>query len=596
MEIPSLSETVIREGATAESFRRGQEYYNDGSVLSIARRGNVVEAEVAGSQPEPYAVRVEFEDGGIVEALCDCPYDWGGWCKHIVAVLLFCLEQAGEIEERQPLDQLLAALDRDQLQTLLLDLAQEEPRLANLIEVRVAHLSAVSLSSAPVDTPEVHRTPVDPKPFAHRVRDALHSVDYGRGWSVYSSQITEAVGEVQRVLDRAWEFIRIGDGSNALAVLEAITGEYVAGWESLDDSYGEASGLFSELGPAWSEALLSADLTVEERQAWTEKLEAWQRELEDYGLDEVLDPALEAAEQGWDFPPLQRVLREGVTEIEEPQVEGAVWDEDLITARLNVLGRRGRHEEYLNLARAACRQMEYTVMLVQLGRVQESVDHGLRYLATAQEALTLAKALAERDAKERALEIAQRGLSLEGRKAGLAAWLRNLAAEMGRTDEALSAALVALYEEPSLAAYRKAQDLAGEGWPPVRDGALASLRLARSYYPEGQVDIFLHEGLIDDAIAAVNEGAAHELVERVADVAVGSRPDWVIRASRAQAESIMDGGKAQYYDAAARWLDKARQAYQIAGREEEWRTYLQELRTRHSRKHKLVPLLRALAA
>jgi uncharacterized Zn finger protein len=80
----------------------------------------------------------------------------------------------------------------------------------------------------------------------------------------------------------------------------------------------------------------------------------------------------------------------------------------------------------------------------------------------------------------------------------------------------------------------------------------------------------------------------------VADAAITSHPDWVIKASRQQAESIMDEGKAQYYHAAARWLGKARAAYRVAGRQQEWQVYLAGLLDRHRRKYKLVPLLKAL--
>ena len=80
----------------------------------------------------------------------------------------------------------------------------------------------------------------------------------------------------------------------------------------------------------------------------------------------------------------------------------------------------------------------------------------------------------------------------------------------------------------------------------------------------------------------------------MADAAITSHPDWVIKASRQQAEPIMDEGKAQYYHAAARWLGKARAAYQATGRQQEWQRYLTGLLARHQRKYKLVPLLKAL--
>lgn len=595
MKLAGLTETSIREGASAESFRRGQEYYHEGAVVSLVRRGDVIEAEVEGSQPEPYSVRVEFDDGGVTATLCDCPYDWGGWCKHIVATLLACLHEPALIEERPPLEQLLSGLNRDQLQGLLLVLAEEEPRLAAAIESRIALVTATSpatVSESEMPSP-ARRTPVDPTPFRRQVRESLRSVDYRRSSEAYW-QVGEAVSGVRRVLDQAWDFTKAGDGRNALVVLEAITEEYLAGYESLDDSYGDVGDLLRDLGPAWAEALLSAELTSEERQGWARKLEVWQEGVEDYGIDEAFDVALEAAEQGWDFPPLQRILREEVTDREEPELEAALWDEELVRARLNVLERQGRHEEYLRLARAAARAERYATMLVRLGRAGEAVEYGLEHLTTADEAFALAKALRERGELEPALEIAQHGLILEGRKGALASWLRDLAAGMGKSEQALSAALVAFEEELGLAAYLRAQELAGEGWPALQPELLDRLRKAKSYYPEGPVDIFLHEGLIEDAIAAVNEGATHTLVERVVDAAMDSHPDWVIRACRRQAESIMDGAKAQYYDAAARWLGKVRRAYRATGRDKEWQEYLGELLARHGRKHKLVPMLKAL--
>jgi len=376
-------------------------------------------------------------------------------------------------------------------------------------------------------------------------------------------------------------------------VLEAITEEYLAGYEYLDDSDGYASGFFQDLAPAWAEALLSADLTAEERQSWASKLETWQADLEDYGLDEVLDSALGAAVQGWDFPPLRRILDGVATAGDEPEWPSTRWDGELVRARLNVLERQGRHEEYLRLARAAAEGERYATMLVQLGRVEEA-KYGLQHLATTGEALGLARALRERGELEAALRVAQRGLGLEGRKATLAVWLRDLAAGIGKTEQALSAALVAFEEAPDLGAYLRVQELAAEGWSAVRVRLLDQLRRVKSYYPEGPVDIFLHEGLIADAIAAVDKGATHTVVERVVDAAIGSHPDWAIRACRGQAESIMNEGKAQYYDSAARWLGKAREAYRASGREKEWQAYLAELLVRHGRKYKLVPLLRAL--
>jgi uncharacterized Zn finger protein len=139
-------------------------------------------------------------------------------------------------------------------------------------------------------------------------------------------------------------------------------------------------------------------------------------------------------------------------------------------------------------------------------------------------------------------------------------------------------------------------EIAGEQWPERRTELLNYARHTKSSYPKGQIAVFLHEGLIDDAIAALDAYASHTLVEQVVDAALQAQShlEWVIQACRKQAEYIMDRGKAELYSSAASWLSKARKAYQGLRREEAWQAYLEELLSQHGRKYKLVPKLKAL--
>lgn len=73
MNISSLSEASIRRRATAESFNRGQNYYRQGAVISLVQRGNVVQAEVEGSQHEPYRVRATFDKSGVTSIVWIIP-------------------------------------------------------------------------------------------------------------------------------------------------------------------------------------------------------------------------------------------------------------------------------------------------------------------------------------------------------------------------------------------------------------------------------------------------------------------------------------------------------------------------------------------
>jgi uncharacterized Zn finger protein len=72
-------------------------------------------AEVEGSEFEPYQVSIRLHDGGVADAPCTCPYDWGGHCKHILAVLLKLTDEKTRVIKRKPTAYLLAELDQARL-------------------------------------------------------------------------------------------------------------------------------------------------------------------------------------------------------------------------------------------------------------------------------------------------------------------------------------------------------------------------------------------------------------------------------------------------------------------------------------------------
>ncbi|HEV2121239.1 MAG TPA: hypothetical protein VGW38_00495 [Chloroflexota bacterium] len=115
-----------------------------------------------------------------------------------------------------------------------------------------------------------------------------------------------------------------------------------------------------------------------------------------------------------------------------------------------------------------------------------------------------------------------------------------------------------------------------------------------------QVDIFLHEGLVEEAIGELEEspdGFHHySLVERVADAATHTHPEWVIHICQKRAELIMNAGKSQHYAHTAEWLRRARESASFSGRQSEWQDYISRLLQEHKRKHSLVPLLEQVKA
>ncbi len=79
--LDSLTKADLEKVMRSKSLSRARGYIN--RVQEAVRTGTTLTARISGSG---YQIEVEV-DGGI-HAHCSCPYDWGGYCKHIGAVLL----------------------------------------------------------------------------------------------------------------------------------------------------------------------------------------------------------------------------------------------------------------------------------------------------------------------------------------------------------------------------------------------------------------------------------------------------------------------------------------------------------------------------
>jgi hypothetical protein len=121
----TLSTDLIRSLCTGDVFDRGVSYYEDGRVERLERFGETMTAAVRGSQPSPYEVEIEFEDGADatgVGATCSCPYDWDGYCKHVIAVLLAVKDDEIDVEdERETVERVLSDAHFEELRAFLLE-------------------------------------------------------------------------------------------------------------------------------------------------------------------------------------------------------------------------------------------------------------------------------------------------------------------------------------------------------------------------------------------------------------------------------------------------------------------------------------------
>ena len=128
--LSDLTYEKIHASFALVTFHRGLDYYKNGHVEEVVLNDpNTLIAQVLGSLR--YSVRLELRDHHVM-ASCSCPVE--GWCKHIAAVLLFCIENLEIIVESEgvvpatddsKVEQYLNTLQKRQLVKLVLQFAPD---------------------------------------------------------------------------------------------------------------------------------------------------------------------------------------------------------------------------------------------------------------------------------------------------------------------------------------------------------------------------------------------------------------------------------------------------------------------------------------
>jgi hypothetical protein len=97
LTLETLAEGDLREVLNDQSLHKARGYLN--RIKDPVRRNQTLSAQVRGSYW--YQVEVGVLPGGI-HAQCSCPYAWGGYCKHVAAVLLKWLREPGSFAVEPP--------------------------------------------------------------------------------------------------------------------------------------------------------------------------------------------------------------------------------------------------------------------------------------------------------------------------------------------------------------------------------------------------------------------------------------------------------------------------------------------------------------
>jgi len=121
----NVGRKTIQNRTSDAVFERGENYRDEGRIQQLDRFDDLVTASVSGSTL--YDVTVEF-GGRSIDTQCTCPYDGGGDCKHVVAVLLEVATNPPQ-DESEDIEAVLEDVSADDLRTFVRDAVAEHPEL-----------------------------------------------------------------------------------------------------------------------------------------------------------------------------------------------------------------------------------------------------------------------------------------------------------------------------------------------------------------------------------------------------------------------------------------------------------------------------------
>lgn len=228
----------LDEVIDARILERGQDYFGSGAVGEPEElEQGLYEAIVEGS--DDYTVRVRLKGNSVIEHHCDCPYDLGPVCKHVVALILELKDtvlsrpastKGAKAAKKKPtvaqqVDSALSTLPHDELAAFVRERCMADASFRQQFLITCAP-QAVS---------------GDRKYHLKQIRSGLRAVA-GRGGYFGWNETFAAAAVLDNVLEQADSLIKKGHAPRALPMVTAVIEGGAEAMENADDSNGDIGG------------------------------------------------------------------------------------------------------------------------------------------------------------------------------------------------------------------------------------------------------------------------------------------------------------------------------------------------------------------
>jgi len=570
----SLDLQQIEERTVGKSFNRGKTLYENGAISSPVRRGDEISARCQGSYAQPYRVWAKFIDAEIAAASCSCEYDWGGDCKHIVAMLLAYLRQPEHFEKRKTLRDELMSREKRDLLDIIEAMIVRYPDLEDIVE----RATVDGFPNQLIDLTAIHR-------------ELKAALDFGGEWM---DRVAEnKVYELASLGDRyAWR----GDYVHAIAIYCAILEECNANDYPTDDE-GQYIEAINNTVSRLKEALSHLDMDQHEdlRQGLLDLLTGaviWDIDFGGIGYADEADEIILEIAQPADAPR----IRERIRLAEERKSEEGYysnWTGEAYEYILMALDKIDSTDPEETLKRLQAKELHYSQAsaLLELKRYEEAagVVSKLHPAYELQRGLDL---LVEHRQNQRAIQLAEAALE-SAYDSRIADWLIDLYRKQGDGKAEFRWQLNRMRRDPHINHYiglRAAAEAVGS-WGSTRPKVISELKRKEAYAVLAEA--YLHDedwDLAWDALGKVSQRQDHhpsQVIYRldftVAEKSGHVRPALAIPIYIKYARAEIDLRSRKDYAQAAKLLREVREMYRQMNKSAGWQRLIADLRREFAR-------------
>jgi uncharacterized Zn finger protein len=629
VDFAPLSDDAVAKQTDSGSFSRGKTYFRGKRIFNAVRRGNTIRARCRGSSGGPYRVEATLatadqkKQRNPVSYACDCPR--GGFCKHVVALLLTWIDKPEAFEVRPPIGELLAGKSQEELVALIEAMVAKDPDLEPLLELPPP--AALKPGDAPVDEAAIRRL----------IAAAMNSgrdydndgYGYGNGYGSRDrydyyddyDNSSRVASELEPVITLAEGYAEGGHWRNGLLVAATLVEELTPALDDYADDNGDLSTLLLRSGATLAACLAAQEqLPPEQRLNDDERarlidavLAIWNADVEGDGLDEsesppeVIGKYATQAERTHVRDRLRATLvpPTGDSWTHQSHNRGVIWFLSLLKGEGGL-----SDEELLDEYRNAELWEDAAYLLLEKERVEEAIGLAARKIDAAGQLTAFAdRVLASNDPSwvQRAIALVDDRLwEREGKRLQddqtLREWLERRYREHGQPEKALALAESRFKTAPSKATYDAVKsaalaiDQSRNSWAELRPKLLAALAKGKSWYV--LIEIHLDEGNIPEALAALTKSekptrtgqglwgdyfmaSPESYSARVAKAAEKEFPTEAIRIYQKLAEQKIAMRNRGSYQEAASYLVLVMRLLEGNGREAEWKGFITDLRTQN---------------